>query len=765
MKKQLFILLCLGFFIMTTQAQVQTLKGTITEYGEGGSMSPVSGASVQWLGTNIGAFSDAEGRFEITRVSSVNRLIVRYITYANDTIEVPQDQETLNIVLSSANSLQGVEVSAREGSYISIKPILTQITTSEGLRRAACCNLAESFEGSLSVDVEYADAVSGAQQIAMLGLSGIYTQILLENVPYIRLLGNQFGLGFVPGSWMDAISVSKGTSSVSNGFEGITGQINLDYKKPETNKEKLFLNLYGNTMGSADVNLNTRFPMSKTKPVYGLLLLHANSQMARLDNNKDGFMDLPLTKQLNSMFRIDYRYKEVMEGRTMIGYLIEDRVGGQMKYDPKQELNMFNPYGLHIKTNKVDLITKNGFMFKDHHHRSIGTILSFNFQDNQSIFGMRLYNAEQVSGYANILYSDRFGAKENHRVGMGLSMQVDYLREILKTLQVSTSHYFQNKKEIVPGFYAEYAYSIAEKFIVMPGFRVDYHAYYNQMLYTPRLHTKWQISEHNAVRASAGKAYRVSNVIAENLSLLVSNREFIFEKDLRPEEAYNVGASYVRTFKMKGGQSTFTVDYHYTYFVNQTIVDMDQDAHNIYVYNLNGGVNGILNQSYSHAFQAELIMLPIDRFEITLAYRFNDVQMTTAGQLLQKALMSPHKALLNLNYATRYNKWKFNTTLQYNSKMRLPKLDPALVQPEQELPQYRLDAQSPDYFILNAQITRKHKQWEFYIGAENMLNYKQEMPILGYDNPFGPQFDASMLYAPITGIMGYVGMRLTLRNH
>lgn len=750
----IIMMLCLG-----AQLDAQNLMGKVSEFGEDGQLKPVVGASVQWLGTSVGANSDGSGNFEIARNKTTNQLIVRYLAYENDTITVKNEQTNLNIILSSANNLTAVEVVAAEGSYISIKPILTQVITAEGLKRAACCNLSESFEGSLSVDVEYSDAVSGAKQITMLGLAGIYTQILLENIPYIRLLSNQFGLGYVPGPWMDAISVSKGTSSVSNGYEGITGQINVDYKKPENNMEKLYLNLYGSSMGKAELNLNTRFDLSKNKPIHGMFLLHSESQLLRIDHNHDGFMDIPLNQQVNAMYRMDYRNSKGWEGRTMIGYLFENRVGGQMNYNQKKDYLSQSVYGLNIKTNKVDLMTKNGYMFKGHEHRSIGTIFSFTMQTNNSVFGTRYYNADQLSGYMNLLYTDKFGAKENHRIGFGLSMQVDHLEEVLGSELSFSLPFGINKTEIVPGFYAEYAYTIDEKFIVMPGIRLDYNEEYDQLFWTPRVHTKWQLGEKSTIRASAGKAYRVSNVIVENLSLLVSNRDFRFEESIKPEEAYNLGASFVRTFHMKGGKSTFTIDYYYTHFVNQTIVDMDKDPHSIYIYNLNGDFNGQNNVSYSHAFQTEMILMPLERFEVTLAYRFNDVKYTSNGVLLQKALMSPHKALLNLNYSLPYNKWKFNVSMQYNSKMRLPIVESTLL----DLPEYRTSGISPDYVIMNAQVTKKFRKWEVYVGAENLLNYKQEHPILGHHDPFGSSFDASMIYAPITGVMGYAGIRLSIK--
>ena len=283
----------------------------------------------------------------------------------------------------------------------------------------------------------------------------------------------------------------------------------------------------------------------------------------------------------------------------------------------------------------------------------------------------------------------------------------------------------------------------------MSGMRVDYDFFYSQLFWTPRVHLKWMPAKNSSVRMSLGKGYRTANVVAENMSLLVSNRAFVFVEDIKPEEAYNIGISFVQSFMMKGGNSNFTVDYYYTYFMNQTIIDLDSDPQSVLIYNLNDG------KSYSHSFQAELDLYPVKRFEIVLAYRYNRVFQTTDGVLRQKALLSPHKALLNLSYATKFDKWKFNVTLQYNSSMRLPDTES---NPEI----YRLGAHSPDYFILNAQVRKKFKRVEFYVGGENLLNYKQKNPILSAGNPFGEYFDASIIYAPVNGITGYIGFRWTI---
>ncbi|MDR1346524.1 MAG: TonB-dependent receptor [Bacteroidales bacterium] len=738
-------------------AAAQSLTGSVSEYADDGTLTPVVGATVQWQGTSVGAVTGRDGTFTVARTAVTNKLLVRYPTYDTDTIEVSGSQTELKVVLASAHSLQTVNVSTISGAYISVKPIFTTVISTEGLRRAACCNLSESFENTVAVDVEYADAVSGAKQISMLGLAGIYSQILLENVPYVRQLSHQFGLGFIPGTWMEMISISKGTSSVTNGYEAITGQIDVEYKKPETNRERLFVNLYGNTMGKMELNLNSRFDVGKKQNASSMLLFHAESQIAKIDMNHDNFLDLPLNRQINLMNRWDYRSKNnIVEGRTMVSYLFEDRIGGEKSFNPKRDAGSGSIYGLGIRTHKLDAITKNGFLLKGE-YESVGTILSFTYHNTNARFGQRKYDGEQLSGYANIFYSNKFGKTERHKLTTGASMQFDHVNQLINSNNNGDIlHFLQPTivNEAVPGVFAEYSYSIEDKFIIMPGFRLDYNLLYSQLYWTPRLHVKWQITEKTSLRASAGKGYRTANVYVENMSLMVSNRTFETLEPLKPEEAWNAGISFVQEFTVNGNKSSFSADYFYTRFMNQTLIDLDQYTNKVLIYNLNGMINS--GKSYSHSFQADLTLTPIERFEIVLAYRFNDVWQTMNNLLQRKALTSPHKALLNLNYATKFNRWKFSATLQYNSAMRLPSTES---NPEQ----YRLGRYSPDYLILNAQVTYRYKGWEFYIGGENLTNYRQKHPVLSADNPFGPYFDASMIYAPVIGAMGYAGFRFTLK--
>jgi len=763
MRKRIVLLLTLMWGFLSVYAQ--SLTGKVLQINEKGDTTAVPNAAVQWLRTSVGTHTDPNGKFTIPRTKT-DSLIISFPTFIPDTVRIPVGQNHITVFLNTAHSLNEVSIVAHDGSYISVQPIYTQVIGTEGLRRAACCNLAESFESSVAIDSEFPDAVSGARQISMLGLAGTYSQILLENVPYIRLLSHQFGLGFIPGSWMESISLSKGTSSVVNGFEAITGQINVDYKKPESNLERFFMNFYANSMGKGELAMNTRIPVGKDEKVSTNFLVFLADQFLKMDMNHDGFMDVPRSRQVNVMNRWDYK-SPVVEGRTMVDFVWDNRFGGQMGFLPNHTVPNDQPYGFSADNKRVDAITKNGFLLKGK-NESIGTILSYTGHWLNSRYGTDIaYGGEQHSVYANIMYSNKFGLKERHKLTAGASLQFDCLNESYVDNRVLYYYDRPHHHDMIPGVFAEYAYIIDPKLVVMAGMRLDYNmvrdrqystlwSSVNQLFWTPRVHLKWQATKDLSFRASAGKGYRNAHFFAENQSLMFSSRTLCFDGQNKPEEAWNAGASVVWQFNMPGGKASLAIDYFYTHFLQQMIVDLDQDVHAVHYYALNGNYNGHGNRSRSHSAQVELTLKPLQRFEILLAYRYNDVRYMRRGVMHQKDMMSPHKALVNLNYSTPYDKWKFNVNIQVFGPMPLPN---TLGNPE---PYRRPDVSKP-YCLLNAQITKKFRRWEIYVGGENLLNVKQKDPIVQAENPFGEYFDATMVYMPVTGIMGYLGVRVILK--
>lgn len=733
--------LVVGLMALTfLQTIGQQITGTVHELDSQGNQTPLPYANVFWAGTTAGVTTSEDGKFSIKRVDkSNNKLVISFVGYLADTVEVKPGQRSVNIVLNNNIVLNEVEVKERnKGTNIStLSPVSTQVISSEGIQRLACCSLADCFVNNSTVDVGFSDAVSGAKQIQMLGLAGVYSQLLVENQPSMRILATTYGLNFIPGPWLNAISISKGASSVVNGYESITGQINIDLKKPESS-EKFYLDLFTNDYLRIEVNTNGSFKPSKN--LSSIVLFNVSSTYRRIDRNDDGFMDVPLTTMITGSNRYFYNLKGKIRSRFGFDILWEDRVGGQTGFEKATQEGTTQQYGITLTTKRIHLFENTGFAVNPDRNSSIGINAGFTYHDQQSMFGLTRYNATQLSGSLNaLMMSDIVNNK--HKISAGVSLLYDHLEETLKDTTMV-------REEIVPGAFTEYTFNDHKKWTVLAGLRIDYNNLYG-VGFNPRTHIKFTPWPHTTMRVSAGHGIRTANVIPEHIGLLASSRKFIYDEIPGQEKAWNYGIGFVQkiTFRNKG-KATFSIDFFRTDFQNQVVVDVDQNPEAVHIYNLQG-------PSYSNSFQTDFIIEPIKRFEITLAYRYNDVEMTVNNELSELPLTPKNRALLALHYSTKYEKWKFSFTTQYFGKTRLPDT-------QQNPVEYRLPVNSPDYFLFYAQITLKFSKFETFIGCENITDYKQTDPILAADDPFGKYFDTSIIYAPILGRQFNFGLRFKL---
>ncbi|MFC2112234.1 TonB-dependent receptor domain-containing protein [Bacteroidota bacterium] len=734
----LFILVLFALPILNAQVPV---KGRVTELGKNQETKPLPFVNVYWSGTSHGTVTDESGDFTITRHGSMGHsLVFSFVGFAPDTIWVEPGQNEINLVMAAGDQIDEVTVAKRlGGTYISkLKPIKTEFITEAGLQKLPCCNLSESFENSATIDVGYADAVTGAKHIKMLGLAGVYSQMLFENIPYLRGLESAFGLNYVPGPWMESIQISKGAAAVINGYESTTGQINIEYKKPEKG-DPLFVNLFANSIGRFEANLTSAIKVNDKWNT--MFLVHGSTMNNKIDRNKDGFMDIPLNRQFNVFNR--WKYNPEGNFRVQFGFSVMDelREGGELDFDYERDQGTTNAYGINMNSRKYNGFGKIGVLFPDKPYQSIGFQMSATYFEQEGLFGLDRYTGKQNSLYSNLIYQGIIG-NTNHMYSMGGSFQYDDYQETLNTDM-------HTRTEYVPGIFGQYTYTDPEKFNGIAGFRMDYNSVYGLLL-TPRLHMRYMIDENTSLRASAGRGYRSANVLSENMGLLASSRIFYFTETLEMEKAWNYGLNLTRDWHLGSEKELiFSVDLYRTDFQNQVIVDRDRDVSGVYVYNLSG-------KSYSNNFQAEIIVEPVERFDITLAYRFSDVKSTINGELMEVPLTSRYKGLISLSYATPFRKWAVDFTGQLNGQSRLPdtRMNP---------PQYQLEDYSPQYIILHAQVSRRFKWFEIYAGGENLTDFRQENPILAPEDPFGQNFDASMVWGPLLGRRFYAGIRYTLK--
>ncbi|WP_426291953.1 TonB-dependent receptor [Dyadobacter endophyticus] len=725
--------------LISSSIYAQRITGSVNEQEpQTKSLKPITGANVYWSGTTQATATDENGRFNIPRSAQSALLVVSFVGFRNDTIKIGQESE-LQVVLQSDQTLDEVVVRAGNTSIDRLSPHQTEIITTRALAKAACCNLSESFETNASVSVSYSDAVTGSKQIQMLGLNGTYIQTNVENIPSIRGLASTFGLNFVPGTWIQSIDVGKGAGSVVNGYESMTGQINVELQKPDA-PEKLYLNTYVNNFGRGEVNLNLAHQLSK-KWSTGLLT-HGSTLRNRIDKNGDGFLDLPLYTQYNAVNRWKYQGDKLM-AQFGVKALYEDRLGGQKNFEREMK-GTKQAYGFGARVNRYEFFSKIARLFPEQPYKGLGLILNASIHDSKSYFGLSNYDGTQKTLYGNLIYQSIIG-NTNHAYKTGISYMLDNYDEVYRDIRLK-------RNESVPGAFFEYTYNYLDKFVMVAGGRVDFHNLYGTQ-WTPRLHLKYNLTDQTTLRASAGRGFRVANPLAEYYGNLVSSRNVVFREAIRPEVSWNYGASVTQEFKIGEMSGNFIMDFYRTNFENQLVADME-DPRYIRFYNLEG-------RAYANSFQAEANLTPVKRFELKLAYRLFDVKQTIRNvydqnTLQPRMMVSRDRVLFNAGYALPYDKWKFDATVQWNGKRRLPYMGHV---PDHHVPTDLTSTQAPSFYNFNAQITRTFPKWDIYLGGENLANFRQKDPIMGAGDPFGQHFDAGMAWGPVVGRMIYAGMR------
>lgn len=701
---------------------------------------PIVGADVYWEKSNKGTVTNLEGKFELDLPSGHEHLVVSFLGYITQHIHVDNYNAPLTVVLEEdAEMLDEVVVSKRAmGSVHQRNSVLqTQKVTMAEIRRDACCNLGESFNSNPSVDVAYSDAATGAKQIKLLGLSGTYVQMLTENYPNFRGAVSSFGMDYIPGSWMEGIYISKGTSSVKNGYEALAGQINVEYKKPQ-DMDKLSVNLYADDASRLEGNADASIHFNEN--LQTALFAHVSKDLKMHDANNDTFLDMPKKEQINLMNRWQH-----ISGNYVAQYgwkyIHENRLGGQDTH----HATLTNPYQIDITTDRGEFYTKQAYSVinSDDLMTSAAMIASGSIHNQKSMYDTTPYDITQRNLYVSLIFEKEFS--KTHQLSTGLSLNHDGFKEQLNTVQM-------NRTENVVGGYAQYTYNLNDKFILLAGIRADYSSLHG-MFVTPRLHIKYNPAEWLHMRASIGKGYRTANALTENAYLLASSRKVSIAPNLEQEEAWNTGLNATLYLPIADKQLTIVGEYYHTRFLQQVVVDIESNPHAIAFYNLDDMT------SYSNSAQIEVSYPFFEGFTLTAAYRYtrsmSDYKNMETGEIkfLKKALTNDYKGLVTASYQTRLRKWQFDATVQFNGGGRLPIRD-------ESNPLW--DETFAPYTLVNGQITRNFRNWSVYVGSDNLLDFVQSNPIIDAQNPRGENFDATMVWGPVHGRKVYAGLRFNI---
>ncbi|WP_047247311.1 TonB-dependent receptor [Maribacter thermophilus] len=725
----------------------EKVEGVVLD-SEGGNALPLSGANVYWQDSQTGVVTDFDGKFSIPYLKEFNKLIISYVGFEPDTLVV-NGPKKLRISLRPSNELEEVVVQqerdAIQKTYFSPQNVVS--VNSDELLKAACCNLAESFETNPAIDVNMSDGLTGTKQIQMLGLTSPYLLITQENIPMVRGASQAYGLTFTPGTWIESIQISKGAGSVVNGYESISGQINTELVKPLTDKA-VFVNGYANQNGRYELNVHLNKKLTE-KWSTGLYV-HGNKRTQKEDGNNDGFLDAPLADQINVMNR--WQYQDPEKGWVSffnVRFLNDEKQVGQVNFNPDTDKFTTNAWGSEINTRRFDTSVKLGYVFPELPFQSVGFQTSYSLHKQDSYFGFRTYDIDHESLYSNLIFNSIIGDTRN-KFKTGITFAYDGYDE-----RVTATDY--SREDASVGAFFEYSYENLEKVSLTAGLRVDNHNRLGTFV-TPRFHIRYTPWERGSLRGSFGRGKRAANIFAENQQLFASARVINIADTggsvygLEPEDAWNYGVSFLQGFTFLNKKGDISLDYYITDFRNQVVVDWENPLE-VSFYNLEG-------DSSAKSFQVELNYELLARLHLRTAYKFYDVTTDYKSGNLQKPLLAQHRFFVNLGYETKAKdngaQWKFDYTLHSMGKKRLPNTSSNPVQ-------YQLGEYSSPYNHMNAQITKVFSEkFEIYIGGENLSEVQQNTPVIGADNPFGPNFDTAIVYAPIMGRMFYGGFRIKI---
>lgn len=736
-----YFILSIVLILFSIELISQQLNGQLlNEQGE-----PLAGATIRWKDSDTGTYTDAEGRFTIAAPDEHGDLVISYVGYETIEFHWHPGQDEITLQLNEGAVFELIEVSARlsDNRVSTLANQNIEFISSCELKKAACCNLSESFESNASINVGASNSLIGMKEMEMLGLRGLYTQLQVENRPAFQGLAYPWALEFIPGPWIEGIQIAKGASSVLSGTEGLTGKINTELIKP-FNSPTLFVNLFAATTGrlEANVHLNTRLNDNWSTGI----LMHTNRMQNAIDKNGNGFYDVPLKEHYSFLYRLFYESSDFF-GQANVFFLDDEIIGGQIRS------NIEDPYSIHSSLRRWEVFGKLGYAGFNDPSQSLGFIWGYTRHENDNLFGRRIHSGLQESWYANALFKTDIGGPA-HEFFSGLSFSYDDIDE-----QMDLVDYSRVDRKV--GIFTEYSFNplmsgqvedlspFMQNFGMMLGLRLDHHNRY-EWLFTPTFSAKYNLDEYTVFRINAGRSFRTPNVITDNLAMMTSNRELIIEDEPEIEEGWNFGFNIAKEFKISGRDASLFFDAYHSFFRNQIVADRDINVREIRVYNLDG-------QSYANSILIAGQYAWTDNLATKLGVKFNDVHMTMHGNLERAPMMARWNLLKAVDWESTSQNWMFNMTWHWMKPGRLPHLHGV---PSEVVANFS-DGPSP-FSIFNFQITRRFSWIEFYAGVENLTNKTMNNPILASDDPYGPFFDASLAYMPTLGRRAYFGLRYDL---
>lgn len=730
-------------FAICSNIYSQNLKGKVISVNESGDEFPVDSAFIFWENTEIKTYSDVNGKFEIPFSNSQEKnLIISKEGFYSQNVNITI--EKYKIIRLKSYITDEIIVSEKTDKEKAKENISRDdVVDSKDLEKSACCDLTGCFGHTGNVEVSVSDIVTDSKELKLLGTDGVYAQTMVEGIPVFNGLANIYNLATIPGVTINSITISKGSNSVIQGYGSISGMINLVLKDYES-ADQLLLNAYTNSYLEKHFNSNTKFGNKIFKNYFAF---NTVQKANRTDNNNDGFLDLPLITRYAVYNKLNAGDPLIdkLSGYLAFRYLDENRVGGQVNVNNSDQ-NYKTIYHQIVNTYRYEIMARVNKKLSELSSVILQTGLS-NHKQN-SIFGLTNYNAKQNDFFANLMFDIPI---DHHYIKTGLSYRYLDIKENINFIDNPYNKSYSGNyefKENIPGVFVENKLEILHDILdVTSGVRVDFNSNYGTIV-TPRFMFKYNLDEETSLRGSLGSGFRTPEIFVENQNLFSSSKDLIFPSFIKGEKSINWGISLTKEFHGSSSDIDIILDYYSTHFADQFIADFDISPDKVLFYNNS-------ESSVTNSFQAEFNSKFNNGLEAKISYNFLNAIFNKNGVSQELPFYAKHKAMISITLETENKDWLFNINSQYFGKQKLPSTSSNPVE-------YQRGEFSDPFVMINNQVTFKTGFYEFYTGIENLLNYKQENPIISANNPFGRYFDTSFNWGPTKGREFYFGFRFKL---
>lgn len=731
--------------LIAAAAQDAGVAGSVQAEGK-----PVPFAHVVLKPLQKGTLTDTLGRFTIAEVEpgtyQLEVTSVGFVLYRKPVTLKHGDLTEIQIdMLPDVSQLDEVVVTGtmREVTRLN-SPIAVEVFSPALFRKNPTPSVFESLSIVNGVQPQINCNVCNTGDIHINGLEGPYTMILIDGMPIVSSLATVYGLSGIPNSMVKRVEVVKGPASTLYGSEAVGGVINI-ITHDAAFAPRLQADVFGTTEGEYNADVTTSMKLGKAS---GLLGINAFNFTRERDINNDNFTDVTLQQRISLFNKWSFHRKSGKNFSLAARYVYEDRWGGELQWRPEHRgTDIF--YGESIYTRRGEFISNYQLPGKE----DINIDVSYNFHQQDSYYGLTSYDGLQHTGFAQVRWSKQMG---RHSLLAGIPVRYIYYDDNTPGTALS-SGVNSPSRTLLPGIFIQDEWTIS-KLTLLTGARYDRHNVHGN-IFTPRVSVKWSPTSTETFRITTGSGFRVVNLFTEDHAALSGSREVIVKSELKPEQSWNVNASYSKVFTHAAGYANLDFSAFYTYFTNRILGDFNSNANQIIYDNLDG-------HAVSRGITANADLGWTNGFKLISGITWMDVyldEVIDGESVRTPQIHAPRfSGTFTASYTNDRHRITFDLTGRVNGPMHLP------VVPNDFRP-----GQSPWFALLNVQVTKAMGQWEIYGGVKNLLNFIPRDPLLrpfdpfdrfvDQDNPFGYTFDASYNYAPVQSIKGFLGVLLTLR--